>query len=69
LSPWPIDRPRDWTKRVNAALTPAEEEAFQRSILRGQPFGEPDWQLATAKRLGLESTFRSPGRPKSQNGS
>jgi hypothetical protein len=30
----------------------------------GTPFGETVWQQATAKRLGLESTLRPPGRPK-----
>src|SRR5690348_9912964 len=41
LSPWPTERPSDWTKRVNAALNPAEEEALGRPIRRGQPFGDP----------------------------
>lgn len=69
LSPGPIPRPPDWVKRVNAALTPAEEEAMRRSIQRGQPLGEPDWQAETAERLGLESTFRSRGRPRiTENG-
>jgi hypothetical protein len=29
----------------------------------GIPFGQTVWQPATAKRLGLESTLRRPGRP------
>ena len=29
LSPWPIDRPRDWTARVNRAFGPKEEEAVR----------------------------------------
>jgi putative transposase len=63
LSPWPIVRPPDWTKRVNMPMTAAEEEAVQRSIRRGQPFGSAVWQKRTASRLGLESTFRPRGRP------
>jgi putative transposase len=35
-----------------------------RSAQVGTPFGETVWQQATAKRLGLESTLRPPGRPK-----
>jgi putative transposase len=70
LSPWPIERPRRWAARVNAALRPAEEEAMQRSLQRGQPLGTPEWQADTAARLGLESTFRPRGRPrKSKDGS
>jgi len=67
LSPGPIPHPPDWVERVNAALTPAEEEAMQRGILRGQPLGDTNWQAEITARLGLESTFRSRGRPKSKN--
>jgi REP-associated tyrosine transposase len=63
LSRWPIARPPDWTLRVNMPMTPAEEEAVQRSIRRGQPYGTERWQKRTASRLGLESTFRPRGRP------
>jgi putative transposase len=71
LTPWPIDRPRDWTSRVNRPLSPKEDEAVQRSIQRGQPFGSESWQTAVAARLSLESVFRPRGRPrlKPRNGS
>jgi putative transposase len=32
LTPWPIDRPRDWTDRVNRPFGAKEEEAVRRSI-------------------------------------
>jgi putative transposase len=64
LSDWPIERPSDWARRVNAALSPVEEEAMRRSLARGQPLGNSEWQALTAARLGLESTFRPRGRPK-----
>ena len=64
LDAWPIKRPANWAERVNAPLSPAEEEALQRSIRRGQPLGEPEWQALTADRLGLGSTLRPFGRPK-----
>jgi putative transposase len=64
LSPWPIERPRDWLARVNRAFSPVEEEAVLRSIQRGQPFGSAQWQTEVAARLGLESTFRPRGRPR-----
>ena len=64
LSAWPVERPAGWVERVNAAMSAAEEEAIVRSIRRGQPLGDPDWQARTAERLGLASTLRPRGRPR-----
>ncbi len=71
LTRWPIERPRDWTARVNRPFGPEEEEAVRRSIERGQPFGSGPWQAEVAARLGLESAFRPRGRPRktAENGS
>ncbi len=72
LTAWPIERPRNWTARVNQAFGPEEEEeAVIRSTRRGQPFGSPRWQTDVTVRLGLESAFRARGRPRKQpeNGS
>lgn len=66
LSSWPIERPPNWIARVNVALSPAEEEAFARSLNRSQPFGTPQWQARTAKRLGIESSLRPLGRPRNE---
>jgi putative transposase len=68
LCPWPIPRPSDWLARVNRALTKKEVEAVHVSVARGRPFGTETWQERTAKRLGLESTFRSRGRPRKTDG-
>jgi REP-associated tyrosine transposase len=64
LHPWPLPEPADWLKRVNRAETEAELEALRRSVLRGQPFGSEAWQKRTAKKLDLEYTFRTQGRPR-----
>jgi putative transposase len=64
LSAWPVERPPDWTTRINRPSGAADEEDVQRSIRRGQPYGSPSWQAQTAARLGLESTFRNRGRPR-----
>ena len=70
MTPWPVDRPRSWAARVNAALPPAAEEAVLRSIRRSQPLGDPAWQIRIATRLGILSTLRPIGRPKkTENGS
>jgi putative transposase len=63
LTPWPIERPRDWTARVNRPFGPHEEAAVLRSIRRGQPFGSESWRVDAAARLGLESALRPRGRP------
>jgi putative transposase len=65
LSAGPLPWPAQWLKRVNAAQTEAELEAIRRSVQRGQPFGGDVWVERTAKRLGLTSTLRPVGRPKS----
>jgi putative transposase len=64
LSGWPVPRPPYWIKRVNTPLPPAEHEAMERSVQRGQPLGSREWQAKTAARLGLESSFRPRGRPR-----
>ena len=69
LSEWPLARPADWLVRVNTPETDAELEALRRSARRGSPFGEEDWRVHTARRLGLESSLRDPGRPKKETSS
>ncbi|MDR3638267.1 MAG: transposase [Isosphaeraceae bacterium] len=64
LSPWPVRRPSGWLQRVNAALGTIEEDALRRCVIRGQPYGTPQWQAETASRLGLELTLRPRRRPK-----
>ena len=64
LSDWPVDQPRVWARRVNAAETAAELEALRRCVARSRPFGGPTWVRRTVKKLGLESTTRSRGRPR-----
>jgi putative transposase len=64
LSPWPLARLPNWVDRVNTALTKGELDAVRHSIRRSSPLGEKDWIESTARRLGLESTLRSRGRPR-----
>jgi putative transposase len=64
LSKWPVPLPRDWLRYVNRPQSQAELDALRRSVQRGQPYGGDRWAKATAKKLGLESTFRPRGRPK-----
>jgi putative transposase len=64
LSPWPVERPRNWTARVNAKLGEAKLESLRECVNRGRPMGNESWVAETARRLGLEFTLRGPGRPR-----
>lgn len=68
LSAWPLPRPRSWVQHVNRPQSEAELGALRLSVERGRPYGDEAWARATARRLGLESTFRPRGRPKRQDG-
>jgi hypothetical protein len=63
LSAWPLPRPTDWLQLVNQPQTEAEVEALRCCVNRGRPFGDPNWVMDTAERLGLEWTIRPRGRP------
>ena len=64
LSDWPVQRPRGWVEQVNRPETANELEELRCSAQRGRPFGSEGWVVRMAKRLRLESTLRSRGRPK-----
>jgi putative transposase len=64
LAPWPVPRLPRWVERVNQVLTKKEQDAINRSIKRGSPFGTAKWIESTAERLRLESTLRPRGRPR-----
>ena len=64
LSTWPVKRPTNWTARVNTPLTAKEIDRVRLSIARGQPYGGDEWVRRTVKKLGLEHTVRSEGRPR-----
>jgi putative transposase len=61
---WPVERPADWLEMVSEPMTQAELDALRTSAKRGRPFGTIAWRARTAEQLGLQSTFRSPGRPR-----
>lgn len=69
IESWPVTRPRNWVAYVNQPATVAEVEAVRHCVRRGSPFGHAKWADRIAGLLGLESTLRPRGRPKSQKGS
>jgi putative transposase len=64
LSPWPVDRPRNWTSLVNSNLSQEALRDVRGCVERGRPLGPPKWVQVTAARLGLNFTLRGPGRPR-----
>jgi putative transposase len=64
LSPWPVERPRNWTTLVNTGLSEEELRGVRDCVGRGRPLGPTQWVQATAARLGLDFTLRGPGRPR-----
>ncbi|MGC8560243.1 MAG: transposase [Phycisphaerae bacterium] len=66
LSPWPVDRPRNWRALVNRPMDKPERERLLTSFKRGCPLGEDHWVARMAARMGLEHTLNPLGRPKKQ---
>lgn len=60
----PIALPENWPSFVNRPETEAELERLRRSVKRGAPFGDVEWQRRTAEQLGLQSTLKPRGRPR-----
>jgi putative transposase len=67
LSAWPVDRPANWLRLVNAPVAEEEAEAIRTSIRRGAPYGKRAWAERTAAALGLEWTRRPRGRPRKES--
>jgi putative transposase len=66
LDEGPVSRPRDWRSWVNGCESDAELRALRQSAHRGVPYGDAAWVTAIAVRLGLESTVRGRGRPRTR---
>ncbi len=63
LCDWPVDRPGDWVRRINAPITAGELARLELSEQRERPYGEESWVTRTVRQLGLEHTLRREGRP------
>jgi putative transposase len=68
LSNGPLELPNNWEKLVNEMAKSKHLGTLQNSLKRGTPFGDIEWQATTVKRMGLESTIRTRGRPKKCTG-
>lgn len=68
LSTWPVSAPKDYLNWLNQAQTIEEEEAIERSITKGNPYGGDGWVDSVVKKFGLGQTLRIIGRPNIKNG-
>jgi putative transposase len=67
LQRWPSGEPEDWLRRVNGhAETDEELRAIRECASRGAPLGSDIWRTQTAETLGLTSTLRPRGRPRTR---
>jgi putative transposase len=64
LSKWPISEPKDYPSFVNVSQSKEEKELLRLSVVKGKPYGNENWSMNIIKKFGLESTIRSPWRPK-----
>ena len=67
LAEWPLPAPSRWAQLVNEVQTEGELEALRRCVNRGQPFGPESWVERCVRKLGLESTIRPRGRPRTRD--
>ncbi len=65
LSTGPVPLPRQWKRLVDGFADEPTDE-LDTCLQRGRPYGDPHWQLKTAKKLALESSLNPRGRPKNE---
>jgi len=64
LAEWPVDRPANWNRLVNAELEETELASLRQCVARGRPCGDEPWVRIAAGRMGLGFTLRDRGRPR-----
>jgi putative transposase len=64
LDQGPVPRPANWPDLVDEPQTEAELARLHECVHRGRPYGQSDWTVCTAERLGLQSSLRPRGRPR-----
>lgn len=67
LSQWTTERPHSYLQWVNECDADDRFTRIRTCVNKGQPFGSPSWTETITKQFGLETTFRSVGRPWDKN--
>jgi len=60
----PADLPDDYVKWINIAEKDDDINMIRTSVNKGMPYGEGTWVGEMISKHHLESTMKSPGRPK-----
>jgi len=66
LSDGPRRWPSGWCEMLNSSARSDDVDTLRKCIARGRPFGTSSWVTETADRLGIMSTLRDPGRPRTR---
>lgn len=66
IDPSPTHLPHGYTKWVNTPDNPDDLGLIRTSVVKGIPYGREKWVSRMVSTYHLESTLRSPGRPKKQ---
>ena len=64
--PQPQQGGHNWVEMVNEPQTELELRALRHCVNRGTPYGDDTWIATTSELLGLESTLRLRGRPRTK---
>jgi putative transposase len=62
LSDWPVPRPPEWLACVNDQLDSEELARLRNAVMRGCPYGDPEFVDEMVARYGLEATCNERGR-------
>jgi len=63
LAPSPVTLPTAWCAYVNTSQPADELAAIRNAVERQAPYGEDEWCVNTACKLGLKATLAPRGRP------
>src|SRR3989338_5966510 len=64
IDPSPATLPHGYSKWINTPETATELELVRTSVIKGVPYGGEKWVDKMVTKYHLESTLKSPGRPK-----
>ena len=64
ISESPVPLPTPWIDWVEMPITEEELAVIRTSVRRGRPLGDSAWVRGTSERIGLRTTLRPCGRPR-----
>lgn len=64
VDPLPVPLPADWLHWVEQPLFKHELTTVRTCLIRQAPYGAPEWQAQYAATMGMDTTVRPRGRPR-----